>query len=137
MPDFSGEWVLVTGIPDAPLFREGRIEQNAGTLTFRLSNSPGGLLDEPHVLFLDGSESFYTHKNVRGDEAWLLASRVRRVDATIEITTVTTRAGADRTGSWNSLWTLSLNAEGQLVIVKSEPTLQGTNATIKAVYRKK
>ena len=89
------------------------------------------------VLLLDGSESFYTHKNVRGDEAWLLASRVRRVEATIEIATVTTRAGADRTGSWDSLWTLSLNAEGQLVIVRSEPTLQGTNATLKAVYRKK
>ena len=89
------------------------------------------------VLLLDGSESFYTHKNVRGDEAWLLASRVRRVEATIEIATVTTRAGADRTGSWDSPWTLSLNAEGLLVIVKSEPTLQGTNATLKAVYRKK
>ena len=60
-PDFSGEWVLVTGIADSPLFRDGRIEQNARTLTFRTSSSPGGVYDEPRILFLDGSESFYTH----------------------------------------------------------------------------
>jgi hypothetical protein len=136
-PDFSGEWVLVSGIPDGPLFREGRIEQNAKTLTFQVSNTPGGLFDEPRVLFLDGSESFYTHKNVRGDEAWLLASRLRRVNGTLEIATVTTRAAAERASRFESLWTLSLNAEGQLVVVRSEPTVQGSTATLKTIYRRK
>ena len=136
-PDFTGEWVLVSGIPDGPLFREGRIEQNDKTLTFRVSNTPGGLFDEPRVLFLDGSESFYTHKNVRGDEAWLLASRLQRVNGTIEIATVTTRAAAERASRFESLWTLSLNADGQLVIARSEPTVQGPVATMKAVYRRK
>lgn len=136
-PDFTGEWILVSGIADGPLFREGRIEQNDETLTFRVSNTPGGLFDEPRVLFLDGSESFYTHRNVRGDEAWLLASRVQRVNGTIEIATVTTRAAAERTSRFESRWTLSLNAEDQLVIAKSEPTVQGEVATLKTVYRRK
>ena len=133
--NFSGAWELVEGIPDTPLFREGRIEQSAERLIIAPS-PPNRLFEEPRVLRLDGAESLYTHKNVRGDETWVLASRARWVDASLQITTVTTRSGA-LIGRWESLMTISVDDKGQLVIVRNEPTVQGTTATLRSVYRRK
>ena len=90
---FAGQWELIEGIPDAPLFRDGRIEQNAETVTLT-TNTPNSLFKEPRVFRLDGAETIYTHKNVRGDETWTLASRAHWAGAALEVTTVTNRSGA-------------------------------------------
>jgi hypothetical protein len=133
--NFAGQWELIEGIPDAPLFRDGRIEQSAGTITMTTA-APNALFKEPRVFRLDGAETIYTHQNVRGDETWALMSRARWSGATLEVTTVTTRSGAF-ISKWDSQMTLALDDAGRLVLTRVEPTLQGTRATLRAVYRKK
>ena len=134
-PSFEGEWALVEGIPDAPLFRDGRIEQDSETISLT-TNTPNSLFKEPRVFRFDGTETIYTHRNVRGDETWVLTSRARWSGAALEVTTVTTRSGAF-ISSWDSQMTMSFDETGRLVLVRSEPTLQGTRATLRAVYRRK
>jgi len=135
--DFAGQWELLEGIPDSPLFRDGRIEQDAGTITLT-TTTPNPLFREPRVFRFDGTETTYTHRNVRGDETWVLVSTARWIGAALHVTTVTTRSGAQTfIPAWESLMTLSIDDAGRLVLVRTEPTVQGTLATIRAVYRKK
>ena len=85
---------------------------------------------------LDGTETRYTHGNVRGDETWIVDSRARWVGTTLQINTTTTRSGAV-TGSWEAVMTIFVDKEGRLVIERNEPTLQGTNTTLRTIYRRK
>jgi len=135
--DFSGDWELVEGRPadasSSPLFRAAHVDHAGATLT--IAPTPAQpLFEAPRVFRLDGTETQYTHGNARGDETWVLVSRAHWKDASLQITTKTTRPG---TGTWESQITLSLDDSGQMVIVTQEPTLTGGVATARLVYRRK
>lgn len=131
--DFSGDWELVEGGPDSPLFRGAHVDQKGATLTIA-PTPPQLLYENPRVFMLDGTETRYTHGTVRGDETWLLVSRATWKDGSLHIATATNAAA---TGRWDSQMTISFDAEGQLVIAKQEPTLTGGVATMRLVYRRK
>jgi hypothetical protein len=100
------------------------------------TDTPNLLFKEPRLFRFDGTQTTYTHKNVRGVETWILDSTARWMGATLQVTTVTTRLGA-QTFTWESQMTLSIDDVGRLVLVRTEPTLQGTRTTITAIYSRK
>jgi hypothetical protein len=75
------------------------------------------------VFRLDGAETIYTHRNTRGDETRTLTSRARWAGPALEVNTMTNRSGAF---TWESQMTMFIDDAGRLVLVRLEPTLQGT-----------
>jgi hypothetical protein len=115
-PDFSGTWTLAPapGVrPDAPLWNEGVITQDASIVTITGSD-PGRASYR-----LDGTDTDSTITTVRGD-TWALTSQTKWVEKALVITTTYNTP----IGRWQDFTTLSLDEAGNLRMVTDKTPKQ-------------
>jgi hypothetical protein len=121
-PDFSGTWTLVSSsgaMPDAPLWSEGSITQDASSLSFA-GNAPSTSRDASALsLRLDGQGTERTLTTVLGGR-WTLVSHTKW-DANALVITTTYRTAI---GQWDDWTTLSLDPAGNLSVVTNKTPKQ-------------
>jgi hypothetical protein len=133
--NFSGQWELIEEaspqIADysSPIGKRGSIVQDAEILTLTSSREGARRFN------LDGSDTQHVTMSPAG-EPFTANSRVRWTSSALLITTAHTRPSLPN--AWEDIITLSLNGQGQLVIIKVSPNLwpYGTTNTHRWVYRK-
>jgi hypothetical protein len=117
-PDFSGNWTLVPSpgvTPDAPLWTEGSITQDASSLSVA-STVPSG----SRVSFrLDGRDSEGLLCGLFGDCSTLVSHTKWEANALVITTTYHSQHG-----QWDDLTTLSLDASGNLGVVTDKTPKQ-------------
>lgn len=129
-PDFSGTWTLASGgRPDAPLWSEGAITQDALSVTFTAGVPTGGV-DSGRVSYrLDGSDTVSTITTVTG-VAWALTSQAKWVEGALVITMNYNTP----IGRWQDLATLSLDPAGNLNVVTDKTPKQANVPRIVTQY---